>query len=725
MNPKFAALLAAALLFTACESSESESHPDLPSTCTENRCYDSSSLLLCNPKTGQYTTEFCASGCENNACKSDPSKNCTQSTCKDAETLLSCNTLTGVTTEIPCASGCENGACVRNPVQPCTHNSCKDAHTLISCNAETGIATEMPCANGCENNACKTNIDEKCAQNSCKDANTLISCDTTTGIATEVSCANGCKDNACQPKPTGETCTADKCKDAFTLNRCDATSMTYVEEACPYYCYNDACVKPPVPCEPGTLPRCDGNDKLIFCDNLNGEDYLEYTTHCIDGRTCQTFTDTTTGKQTGGCLVAENSPACLVNACKDLHTLVLCNNGIETEQTCAESEYCIDDKCMPRYTPCASNAECKDGMTCIDGRCTTPQTACQTDAECGGGEYCIDKICVQRNEITACLDHSDCADDELCRHGLCYLKSNMELKTGDPCDWSGFQEYCDDTGNIEYKCGYDKTVEENDCSAFGGCAVYIKPAYSTNKPVRNAICRGDSHRLKECTKPGVTGYQCVNVVDPYFSYFMSVADACTLATDGTMIHLYERDQYNCGSELCDESTGLCPGNTPSCPAGNCACTKDTCKNETTRLICNADGSTFERTCPAGCEDGKCKNLPNILGNACFTESDAFCNEDSLIYCKEQDQLTNNGIWTSYACPTGFTCIDEEAESVCAETCTEIGSKSSICGESTFGAITIETVCTQVGSKRVYLRDVATATPCPGSCLDNKICAPTT
>ena len=639
--------------------------------------------------------------------------------CVDATTLYQCNDRGGIDVKT-CPHGCENGACLdKQPPPICTRNACKDAKTLLVCDANSGKYTEKICPNGCKDDACLDESPQKCTKDACKDAKTLLVCDANSGKYTEKICPNGCKDDACTSDDSGDPCVKDTCKDAKTLLVCDKSTMTTREESCPYYCYEDACVPPPIPCAYGDAPRCDGDDKLVFCDNLDGEHDYEYTAHCAPGRTCKTI------QGVGACVVDDSigDSACVSNACKDLNTLVVCNDGKPTEQPCGDDAYCIDDKCRPRYTPCDSDADCKSlGMTCVDGRCASAQSSCASDSDCkASGEYCVDNVCTQRNEIAVCHDDADCKSDEICRHGICYLKSNMELKIGDPCDWDKFQEYCDDSGKAEIKCGYEKTVEKNDCSSLGGCAVYVKTAYMTNKPVRNAICRGEEERLRECQKPGVTSYQCVNVLDPYFSYFMSVAEACAVATDGTMIHLYQRDQYSCDS-MCDENTGLCPNAPPECPSGDCPCTKNTCKNDSTLNVCNGDGSITEKICPTGCVDGQCADPTPILGKSCPTESNAFCHDNSVVYCAETSLTSTTGKWSSYNCPEGFVCFDQEGESICAETCTTIGSESSVCGTTSIGSIMLKTVCAQVGDKRVYLRDFDSMTQCDNGCTDdNKTC----
>ena len=714
-TPQLYFYLGAMLCLAACSDSV-----DPISPCADF-CADAIHLYRCDASTGKTTLEKCTNGCHEGKCLEAPivaPTKCTRDTCISDTTLLACNTETGEYTKTPCQFGCRADACSSTPIETCTKNTCKDATTLLVCDTNAGTQTEKVCPSGCENGACKGDP-VKCTQHVCRDATTLLVCDIDTGTQTERVCPSGCENGACKSNDFGVPCVKDACKDAVTLYACDKTTMTTREEPCPYYCYQGACVPKPVPCKYGALPRCEGSDKLVFCDNLDGENDYEYTAHCAPGRTCKTIDGA------GACVVddAIANGACIANACKDLNTLVVCNDGKPTEQSCGQHAYCIDDKCQPRYTTCQSNDDCAQlDMTCVDGRCAPATTACASNVDCpGSGELCIDKVCVQRNEIAVCTKNDDCKSDELCRHGLCYLKSNMELKVGDSCDWGTFQEYCDDTGNIEIKCGYEKTVEKNDCASMGGCAVYVKAAYRTNKPVRNAICRGEEERLRECKKPGVTSYQCVNVLDLYFSYFMSVAEACTIATDGTMIHLYQRDQYTCNA-MCNENTGLCPNATYDCPSGQCSCTKNTCKDTSTLNVCNEDGSITEKVCPSGCVDGKCAPPDAILGKSCPTESDAFCHDQSVVYCAEQSLTSTVGIWTSYTCPTGFMCIDQENESVCAEECTTLGSESSVCATTSIGSLMLKTVCTQLGDKRVYIRDVNSMTSCENGCTDdNKSC----
>lgn len=559
------------------------------------------------------------------ACSNDGEKaRCDGDTCKDGNILLSCDASGEFYVETPCPYGCAENHCKEAPsYTSCTQDRCApDMTRLLVCDTATGLYNETPCPYGCDNNACKS-APEKCIRNECADEQTVKICGSD-GTFSQRACAYGCVNGACAAKPTPK-CTESVCKDIVTLNFCNPETGLFEEQSC-NFCANGTCVELEItPCAPGTLPRCADEKTLIMCDTLDmGESWQEFKMHCIDGRSCQTSGDF------GACV--SNTPECYVSSCKDLKTLNVCKDGKQTPQACPEGQICVND------------------------------------------------ACVARQKITPCALDQDCASGEKCRHGLCYDEANLSLKIGDTCDWSLFQEYCD--GDKEIKCGYDMTVEANDCASYNGCAVYVKPAYRTNAPVRNAACRGESHRLAECTTAGITGYECMNSVSEYYSFFMSLADACVVGTDGTMIHVMQRDQYNCGTSLCDEATGFCPGSSLTCPGGNCTPTDEP--------------------------------LSPVLGTSCDTDADAFCNGSALIYCPY-----GVGVWTQYTCPEGYVCGTSYDESTCMETCTELGSKSSVCGS----GFRLDTVCTQLENGKFYVRDIDTLTECTNGCADNKECAP--
>ena len=228
---------------------------------------------------------LCLAACSDSV---DPISPCADF-CADAIHLYRCDASTGKTTLEKCTNGCHEGKCLEAPIvapTKCTRDTCISETTLLACNTETGEYTKTPCQFGCRADACSSTPIETCTKNTCKDATTLLVCDTNAGTQTEKVCPSGCENGACKSNDSGVPSVKDACKDAVTLYACDKTTMTTREEPCPYYCYQGACVPKPVPCKYGALPRCEGSDKLVFCDNLDGENDYEYTAHCAPGRAC-------------------------------------------------------------------------------------------------------------------------------------------------------------------------------------------------------------------------------------------------------------------------------------------------------------------------------------------------------------------------------------------------------------------------------------------------------
>ena len=219
------------------------------------------------------------------------------------------------------------------------------------------------------------------------------------------------------------------------------------------------------------------------------------------------------------------------------------------QQHCAGNRTCMDGDCIVAdVTKCASD-HCKDHDTLV-----VCQNGSPVEKKCDSGSLCFERAC-RESTIKTCKSDGDCADTETCYQNFCYLKSNMALNVGDACDSKTFQEYC--KGDVEYKCGYDNTVETNDCSEYNGCSTLVQQAYQTKKPIFNAVCRGLSANLSACTQPGVVLNRCFNSDDPYFPIHYSMASVCVRGSDGRMIYMTDREETDCGNS-CDESTGLCP-----------------------------------------------------------------------------------------------------------------------------------------------------------------------
>ena len=404
---------------------------------------------------------------------------------------------------------------------------CADAQTLLKCTPDGPVGEN--CIYGCENSACKA---APACVDSCKNADTLFKCTATGRI--EEACPNGCENGACKAAPT----CVDSCKNADTLLKCTATGR--IEETCPNGCEDGVC-KPAPACE----VSCKDGNTLSLCDD--------------DGKavekTCKA------GCENGACkaVYGEAPKTCSANSdavCLTETTAYICSDWWNQEggydlftHHCAGNRTCMDGDCIVAdVTKCASDY-CKDFDTLVE--C---QNGMPVERACGDGNLCIERAC-RPSALKTCRSDGDCAEAETCYQNFCYLKSNMAIKVGDPCDSATFQEYC--KGDIEYKCGYEDTVETNDCSGYNGCSTLVKQAYQTHAPIFNAICRGTTENLSACTQPGVVLNRCYNVDDHYFAIHFSLASVCVRGSDGRMIYLTDSEETDCGN-YCDESTGLCP-----------------------------------------------------------------------------------------------------------------------------------------------------------------------
>ena len=256
-------------------------------------------------------------------------------------------------------------------------------------------------------------------------------------------------------------------------------------------------------CKKATAPVCIGDTMYMICDTMDYEETFEpIFHHCVPGTTCKD----------GACL-PEKPDQCIVTACKDLDNIAECNDGIETVKPC------------------------------------------------GTGKICMQDACVDANGVKSCKEDKDCGDSaQICYSNVCYTKSNFDLKIGDKCNSKTFEEYC--KGDIEYKCGYDSTVETNDCSQYNGCGLMFQKAYTLGTPIRNAACRGDSERLAECEHAGTTNVYCMNSedIETGTAFSFSYQDKCVIGTDGKMIFGLWSVETTCSIERadkCDQLTGLC------------------------------------------------------------------------------------------------------------------------------------------------------------------------
>ncbi len=434
----------------------------------------------------------------------------------------------GNLSEMDCVNGCDaDGISCKVCVASCSNN------VQISCDNSNRIV-ETPCVNGCDanNKSCKTCVP------GCSDGK-QITCDSA-GKIVETPCVNGCDDStdACK------LCVAG-CRDGKQIT-CDSAGKI-VETPCVNGCDDstDDCKLCVAGCSDDLQISCDSTGKIVEtpcdrgCDETNpackpdNEEYKEAKAtctkaerYCIDVHTafeCSDYNNWEGGFDpyiehcgenrvcTGGVCVIKNSKKCNSDYCKDIHTLVTCKNGETTETTCDE------------------------------------------------GKKCFDHACRNDTKVVACSSPSDCDEaTEECYNGFCYLKSDLALAEGAPCDWNAFKEYCKD--GKEYKCGdddYNPVVFVNDCAPYNGCTTVVQKAYQKDYAVLNATCRGNSEELAACTQAGVVMSRCHNVFDPDYPFFMSLTSVCVPGSDGAVAFAIDRDQTTCKSP-CDESTGFCP-----------------------------------------------------------------------------------------------------------------------------------------------------------------------
>ena len=219
----------------------------------------------------------------------------------------------------------------------------------------------------------------------------------------------------------------DKCVDATTLRHVNSNGTT-IDVTCTDGCDLDAnvCknnkVTPVASCTAETDALCMDDETVFICTDYwdyTDEGYSLYIQYCSDNRKCQN----------GVCVVVDDAK-CGEDYCKDHKTLVTCNDGVALESACPADSVCVERQCV-------ANSQFED---------TPAPVLCSSD--------------------------TDCASDETCYTGLCYKKSIFDMKLGDDCDASWFQEYCKD-GN-EIKCVYNsiyRVIDETcgddcDCESF-------------------------------------------------------------------------------------------------------------------------------------------------------------------------------------------------------------------------------------------------------------------
>ena len=507
-----AILCFAVIMMTACHDDNQRDKPDLTG-CTVSACLDDNTLLFCDLSSGQYIQKKCKCNQANHACVRDElasAVKCTNDICLDETSLLVCDHETGDYTRKICPCDGHLNKCI-NDNEPSVHtrcydNICKDKNTLLICDRNSGIQREFECDCDLQHNRCIE--EEKCTQDICKDDTTLLVCDLFTGKTHEEPCHCDLTTNTCT-KPEIK-CDSDVCVDAQHLAKCDASTGKSTLVPCNH---NELCTFghcetksfEDYTCTADTPPTCIGDSMYMICDDIAMDDnWKPVFHHCTEGRKCTN----------GRCVAGADSFECKTDVCKDIHTL----------NKCIEGNYI--------KTPCLS------------------------------GQLCIHGACVDNQGLRTCSQDTDCGDIQIytCYMNICYHKKTFELNIGDSCDAMEFEEYCKD--NLEYKCGYDETVEVNACNAFNGCSVYIKPAYRTGKPTLNAICRGTDDELTECTRPGTSSQACYMYTDTEFdgafSFSYNVQDQCIIGTDGQMIFTYMEIQNDCnGENRCDNLNGLC------------------------------------------------------------------------------------------------------------------------------------------------------------------------
>lgn len=366
---------------------------------------------------------------------------------------------------------------------------------------------------GCNDEEDNTNP-LKCTQSYCRDANTLFYCDLESGSYIHKNCDCDPETNTCKGEtpipPSPSRCDKDICINAQQLSKCNTESGIATIIPCHQgeICTFGRCEPKSFEdytCTEATEPTCIGDTMYMACDDIPGDgDWKPVFHHCTENRKCKD----------GKCILNSNDFSCQMNVCKDIKTLNQCQNGQYTEHPCQSNELCIHGSCVD-----------SQGLN-----------TCQTDADCGN------------SQIFSCYMN------------ICYHKSTFELAVGDPCNVYEFEEYCKD--GLEFKCGYDETVEVVACNAFNGCSLYIKPAYRTAKPTLNATCRGTTAELSECSQPGSPVHYCYMYTDTEFngafSFSYNIQNQCIVGTDGQMIYTYMEIQNDCnGEDMCDNFNGLC------------------------------------------------------------------------------------------------------------------------------------------------------------------------
>ena len=476
----------------ACDADGNRSETDCVNGCDA----DGSACKLCVPEcsgnkqiscdsTGKIIETPCVNGCN---ASSRSCKLC-EAGCSD-NTLVTCDD-TGKIVETPCVNGCDtNGsACIL------CEAGCSD-DVQITCD-DAGKIVETSCVNGCDadGSACKLCVP------GCSDG-VQIACDET-GKIVETPCLNGCDADGSACKLCVAGCSDDvqiACDETGKIvetpcgRGCDDTNHVCNPDTEPYQQAKTSCTKPERYC-------IDINTAFECSDYNNWEGGIDpYIEHCGENRIC-----------TGGVCVIKNNSKCSSDYCKDIHTLVTCKDGKETE------------------------------------------TSCDADKKC------FDRACRNDTKVFPCSSPDDCnAATETCYNGFCYLKSDLALSEGDPCEWNGFREYCKD--GKEYKCIEDENenhvVYVNDCGPYNGCTTVVQKVYQRDYATLNATCRGTSEELDACDKAGVVLSRCFNQDDPYFPIFMSLTSVCMIGSDGQMYYALDREQVTCGSP-CDETTGYC------------------------------------------------------------------------------------------------------------------------------------------------------------------------
>ena len=461
--------------------------------------------------------------------KPDPESLCqVKSGCVNENTWMSCDPETGKIDYMTCHCLMELNQCFVNTTSQCLKDLCLDDNTLMECDKTTGLYHEVKCACDPVHHRCtNTHGDqplkpgEKCRNSICQDTETLLYCELSTGYYTERRCQCNIVKNICVGElpppenppagnpPVEETkCTKSVCLNSRQLQKCDEQTGKSTLQTC---AANEICTFgqcenkkfEDYTCQASDPQKCIGDTMYMMCDDITGdEEWTPVIHHCSEGRVCEN----------GICVPKSDNIVCTRDVCKDVSTVLHCTNGKYSEEACSSDQICIQ------------------------GACTSDQG------------------------LKRCSSPSECSQTQTCYMGFCYDSANLSLKVGDACNAMTFEEYCKD--DLEYKCGYDDTVEVNDCLPYNGCSLYVKPAYRTQKPVINAICRGSTQELAECTQPGLPSDYCYSYVDTEFngtfSFSFSVQDECIIGTDGRMIYAHMEIQKNCnGENMCELSTGFC------------------------------------------------------------------------------------------------------------------------------------------------------------------------